>query len=84
MQVRILLVDKREGNMEKKPAISFCVYPDQIGKIKRFAKIKGFHTPSILARKALFIYISQNSKGLDLGDFRDVSASPVGQSNNDP
>lgn len=64
----------------KNPTICFRVHPDQIDMIKEFANVKGFHTASNLARKAMFIYIAQNSKGLNLEGVRDVSANSQGDS----
>ena len=75
LKVRLLTVDKREGDVSKRPTISFSIDDAQLEEIKEYAKLKGFDKPSILARKALFAYMSSNRAGRHDRPRRDVTPS---------
>ena len=69
--------------MSKRPTISFSIDDAQLEEIKEYAKLKGFDKPSILARKALFVFMSKNKPGAHRKNGRTVAPRLVGQSKDD-
>jgi len=45
--------------MQKRHKITFSIDEDQLDDIRRYAEYKGYHSPSILARRATFAFMKR-------------------------